>query len=249
MEKTLILNWKHHWVEEWKLYLPLLRDFPWIQISPPIPILGLLAMHGNPRQLIAPYMSCDPLGPFTGACGPEYLKNLQVSTVILGHSEQRVYTSSEQMAHKIRYAQDCGLKIILCVGESQMDRYKEELFAQIQSILPMSNTNLAIAYEPKWAIGTGKPCSPEHCLQVLKFLKSQTSTDPKIDFYYGGSIDCENAKSFLRIKELRGLLVGSLSLKWQSVKQLIETIERFKKEKLVKKALRIWKCSANCVMK
>jgi len=184
-----------------------------------------MALHGAPQQLISPVMTCDRLGAMTGACGPEYLQKLHVPTVLLGHSEQRLYISSEQISHQLAFALSHGMKVILCVGESNVETYQEEIFTQIQPLISRPSSQVAIAYEPKWAIGSGKACSIAYCDQVLHFLKAQLPQGINWEFYYGGSVSASNAHEFLDMPELQGLLVGTLGLDLEKVENLLASME------------------------
>lgn len=164
-------------------------------------------------------------GSFTGEISASELTNLGVKYVIIGHSERRAMgESNEIISKKIKTAFDSGLVPILCVGESlgehEAGKTKDIIQNQLNSALSnfqssTLNLKLIIAYEPIWAIGSGNPETPESALETIKFIKS--ILDSK--FYilnsrvlYGGSVNPKNIDTFLKYKEIDGVLVGGASL-------------------------------------
>ncbi len=225
MKKNLILNWKHHWVDDWVEYIPLLQSYSGLLIAPPVALIGAFAQLAHPQQVISPYLSLRELGAFTGHCGAEYLKHLQIGAVLLGHSEQRAELSAQYITQQLYAAQKQNLHVILCVGEKNPHTYQKELLEQIVSIQSHPCLSLSIAYEPQWAIGTGHACTPELCHKAITFLKEHISYASNVKFYYGGSVSLENAQDFLELDGIQGLLIGRLSQNKIAVKKLIEVLQ------------------------
>jgi len=208
-------------VEQWALYVPLLKNNDFLFLVPPVPLLGLFAQL-VPHKVLASHLTPHLLGSVTGACGPQYLQKLSVNTVLLGHSEQRVYTSSCALWAQIRASLDYGMHVILCVGESNPLEYQKELFSQLECLIQVPCLQVSIAYEPKWAIGTGQSCSMLHLDRVLDFIKQILPAWNQAKIYYGGSLDRQNIQSFLDRTDLEGLLLGSMSLNVDVITQLMK---------------------------
>ncbi|MCB1114009.1 MAG: triose-phosphate isomerase [Chlamydiia bacterium] len=167
-------------------------------------------------------------GAFTGEVSGEMLLDAGAKFVILGHSERRGYynETDEFINRKVHRALKDGLEIILCVGESNEDhsegRIKEKLEAQLlgslEGVKPEDFEYIAIAYEPVWAIGTGKPATSEEVSEESKIIRGiiadkwgKTVAD-ELTLLYGGSVNDENAQNYLSKKNIDGLLIGSASL-------------------------------------
>ncbi|CAK9210695.1 unnamed protein product [Sphagnum troendelagicum] len=173
-------------------------------------------------------------GAFTGEISAEMLKNLGVPWVILGHSERRtlMHETDQVVAEKVEYALSQGLKVCLCVGESLKERECNEtaqvVSRQVQAVAARVGcwANVVIAYEPIWAIGTGKVASPEQAQEVHYNLRKwidchigcQVAQDIRI--IYGGSVTAANCKQIGGQPDVDGFLVGGASLKEEFIEIL-----------------------------
>jgi len=137
-------------------------------------------------------------GPFTGEISPTMLKKSGVEYVILGHSERRKYLkeTDEMINKKVKAVLSAGLKPVLCIAE----------LTQLKKSLKGISEKVIIAYEPIFAIGTGKPCSIEKAGKMRKMINQKM-------VLYGGSVNSENAQDYIKKAGFQGLLVGSASLK------------------------------------
>ncbi len=167
-------------------------------------------------------------GAFTGEISTSMLQEVGVNYVILGHSERRsIYNeSSSLVAHKVKTALDAGLKPILCIGESEDERVAEQtetvLAAQLQPVIDEIGierfTDVVIAYEPVWAIGTGKTASPEMAQATHQFIrefiaKVDENVAVKLPLLYGGSVNATNCEELFAQADIDGGLIGGASLK------------------------------------
>ncbi|XP_076274333.1 triose phosphate isomerase [Rhynchophorus ferrugineus] len=166
-------------------------------------------------------------GAFTGETSPAMLKDLGVNWVILGHSERRQIfgESDELIAEKVAFALSNGLKVIACIGETLQEREAGQteavVFRQTQAIADKIQdwSNVVIAYEPVWAIGTGKTASPQQAQDVHKALRDWFSKNISaevanaIRIQYGGSVTGANCKELGSQPDIDGFLVGGASLK------------------------------------
>jgi triosephosphate isomerase len=168
-------------------------------------------------------------GPHTGFINAKMLKNVGANYVIIGHSENREKGETDKIINqKIRSAIRSKLKVIFCIGETlkqkRNGKTKSVLQKQIKFGLDKVNkkTNLFIAYEPVWSIGTGKIPKMKDLKQTVKFIKNQFKFKiPKI--LYGGSVNPQNIKDLREIKELDGFLIGGAS---QNPKKFIDIVKK-----------------------
>lgn len=167
-------------------------------------------------------------GAFTGEVSTDMLKDLSVNYVIVGHSERRaIYKeTSTQVAHKVKKAIDAGMTPILCIGESEAERNAMQtetvLASQLQPVIDevgiATFEKIIVAYEPVWAIGTGKTASPEMAQETHKFIRgflaqSNELVAGKIPLLYGGSVNASNSNELFAQADIDGGLIGGASLK------------------------------------
>jgi len=177
----------------------------------------------------------EDLGAYTGEISSLMLKNIGVDYVILGHSERRkLGETNEIIAKKVQAALKNNLIPILCVGETKEELSEREKIIQEQLKFVFSQissqTKIIIAYEPRWAIGTGDFCDPQVAEEVQgsikNFLKNQFGfSDIKV--LYGGSVDSQNIKLFLSQNNIDGALVGGASLKKEEFAKILEIANSF----------------------
>lgn len=173
-------------------------------------------------------------GAYTSEVGPKMLRSLGVKYVILGHSERRKFAkeTDAMINKKIALAARDGLKVILCVGESLSVRDRgaavakkfvgQQLAKDLKGVRVKAG-DLYIAYEPIWAIGTGRSDAPADAREMAVFIKSSVKKAKHIPpkFLYGGSVNSGNAGSYVRLKEVDGALVGGASLKAAEFQKII----------------------------
>ena len=174
-------------------------------------------------------------GAYTGEVSAQMLKCINTEYVIIGHSERRKYfaETDEIVNKKVHKAIENGLKPIICVGETLEEREQgkaiEKITSQISEALKgltkENLENIIIAYEPMWAIGTGKTATKEDANEAIKAIRSkineQFGTDD-ITILYGGSVKPENANELFQMSDIDGALVGGASLKASSFKAIID---------------------------
>ena len=175
-------------------------------------------------------------GAYTGQVSAGMLKEAKCEYVILGHSERRQYQneSDELIARKAIAAHDHDLITIICVGETEEEREagkeKDVVAAQLKGAVPDCTTaqNTIIAYEPVWAIGTGKTASADDVKEMHAFihqeLKDRFKDGADIAILYGGSVKPGNAQELLNIEHVDGALVGGASLKADQFLGIIDAI-------------------------
>ena len=179
-------------------------------------------------------------GAFTGEISPQMLKNLGCQYVIIGHSERRRYfnETSESINKKIKASIKARLKVIFCVGETDEQRKRGKtskvLRFQIKrglaGITEEEIKNVVIAYEPVWAIGTGKPCVVEEagkrrfCIKKIIARFYNDSVAKKLVLLYGGSVNSKNAALYTKEGKFQGLLVGGASLKPKEFVQIVKNV-------------------------
>ena len=168
-------------------------------------------------------------GPYTGSVNSRMLKNIGAHFVIIGHSENREKGENDELINlKIKSAVEAKLKVIFCIGESSSDRKRKKtesiLSKQIKVGLEgiKNKSNIFIAYEPVWAIGTGIIPNPRDLFKTVEFIKSKFKDKiPKV--LYGGSVNPQNIKDLKIIKNIDGFLIGGAS---QNVKKFIDIVKK-----------------------
>jgi triosephosphate isomerase (TIM) len=200
-----------------------------IGICPPFTALDVCvrALDGTGVKVYGQTMHSEDTGAFTGEVSSAMLTELGVQGVVLGHSERRQYNGETDRAlqEKVPAALAAGLEPILCVGESEEERDRglteRKLRTQVKEALERVEddrlTDVVIAYEPIWAIGTGKVATPEIAQEAIAFIRAlvgDRSTDAavRIRILYGGSVKPDNAAEILEQPDVDGALVGGASL-------------------------------------
>jgi len=164
-------------------------------------------------------------GAFTGEIGVEQLDEFGIKTILIGHSERREYMAEtqEKVAQKFTFFQEQGFEIIYCIGEPLAIREKgfesvmQYLLAQFEGI-DITYEKLTVAYEPIWAIGTGRSATVEEISTTHRALKKAINNKPLL---YGGSAKPANIKEITSIAGVDGVLVGSASLDADSFSQMV----------------------------
>ncbi len=173
-------------------------------------------------------MYSEEEGAFTGETSPLMLKELGCQYVIIGHSERRQYfgETNQSVNKKLKLALKHGLKPIFCVGETleQREAGKTQQVVETQIKeglynLQATSYNLVIAYEPVWAIGTGKTAAPEQAQEVHAQIRALATSETSI--LYGGSVKPANISQLMAQKDINGALVGGASLDVESFIQII----------------------------
>ena len=204
--------------------------------------------EGSNCSLGAQNMHPADAGAYTGEVSSEMLRNLFVSYVILGHSERRQYFGETDafVNEKVHAALRNNLKPILCVGESLEERdagqmievVKRQLLEGVSGVSEDQLDSLVVAYEPIWAIGTGRTASPEQAQEVHAALRAilaeQFSSEAasRVRILYGGSMKPENADSLLAQKDIDGGLIGGASLDVRPFVKLVEAAQAITERQL-----------------
>jgi triosephosphate isomerase (TIM) len=205
-----------------------------VMVAPPFTSIPAAAdvIKGTGILLGAQNMSDEEAGAHTGEVSPLMLKDLGVDAVILGHSERRlIYGENDSFINrKVKLALKHGFEVILCVGETLEEResgkvetvVEEQLTGGLSEISEESLASITIAYEPVWAIGTGKTATPEDADNVHAFIRKiinklySSSAAEEIIIQYGGSVKPENSAELMAKENIDGALVGGASLKVDS---------------------------------
>lgn len=251
VEPIVAGNWKMHTRIEEAVALAseieaAIDDYSGVQVlvCPPSISLGQVAraLDGSPIQVGAQHMHWEREGAFTGEISPRMLAEL-CSYVIVGHSERRQYFGETDVSANLRVkaALEHNLIPILCVGETLHENEAgqtgevvgRQVRAGLEGIPPVSVAELVLAYEPVWAIGTGKAATPEDVLRVvehtirpaLAFLFDDDLAS-SVPVLYGGSVNPDNAGEFFDVQGIDGALVGGASLKADSFAGIVRAAQR-----------------------
>ncbi|MGM8366110.1 triose-phosphate isomerase [Virgibacillus sp. W0181] len=209
-------------------------------VCAPFPYLSNMVQiaENSGIKVAAQTMHEEASGAFTGEVSPIMLRDIGVSHVIIGHSERREYfnETDETVNKKVIAAFDHGLAPIVCVGETLAQREANDTNKVVghqveQALRGLSRDQVGktiIAYEPIWAIGTGKTASSEQANEVCAFIRETVArlttdeTAEKVVIQYGGSVKPGNIKELLTQRDIDGALVGGASLEASSFLQLVE---------------------------
>jgi len=193
-------------------------------LCPPFGSLGAGVASGH--TIFAQNVHWADVGAFTGEVSTKILLELGVQGAIVGHSERRQYfgETDETVGMRTEHALEAGLRVIACVGESEQERERGETQDVLRRQVGVLNAheNLVVAYEPVWAIGTGKTATPEIAQEAHAFIKSLLD----VPVLYGGSVKPENAEALLAQGHVDGALVGGASLEVESFTAICETAAR-----------------------
>ncbi|NOY78880.1 MAG: triose-phosphate isomerase [Calditrichaeota bacterium] len=216
-----------------------------VVVCPPFPFLAPVAdmLKGTRIGLGAQNMYFEEKGAYTGEVSAPMLLSTGTRYVIIGHSERRKYfgETSEIVNKKVKKAIVSKLTPIMCVGETLEQREKGETESIITSqvieglfeLLAADVKKMIIAYEPIWAIGTGRTASPEQAVDVHRLIRSivakkfGSETAEQVRIQYGGSVKPDNAESLLGQPDIDGALVGGASLKADSFEAIVRAGELF----------------------
>ena len=208
-------------------------------VAPPFTALSAVvtAARGSAVAVAAQNMHFEKEGAYTGEVSPVMLRDLGVTHVILGHSERRQLfaETDEGVARKTKIALDHGLTPISCVGETlaerEAGRTMEVVGRQVDAILgalaPEEAGRIVIAYEPVWAIGTGRVATPEQAQEVHAFIRQRIAAKHRQDaaavlrVLYGGSVKPDNVRGIMALPDVDGALVGGASLSADSFLKLV----------------------------
>jgi triosephosphate isomerase len=210
-----------------------------VAVAPPFTALYAIRkeLEGSSIHLAAQNLYWEEKGAFTGEVSPLMLKEVGCDYVIIGHSERRQFfgETDETVNRRIKAALAQGLKVIFCIGETLREREEGKTFSVIERQLEgglkglgdQEMTNMAIAYEPVWAIGTGKTATPEQAEEVHRFIRGKIEklysreVSEEIRVQYGGSVTPENVKGLMNQPNIDGALVGGASLKAESFSKIV----------------------------
>jgi triosephosphate isomerase len=231
----LAANWKmHKTIEEAEAYLgqflpKVSKDGPEVVICPSFLALKTAVEHcaQSRVKVAAQNMHEEEAGAFTGEISAPMLREVGVDGVILGHSERRQYfnETDEALARKVPAALAAGLEPILCVGETEQQRDADDTHAVLshQVLIDLAEVDSAqldrvvIAYEPVWAIGTGRTPTAEQAQETIQFIRNlirarEEGAAERIRIVYGGSVKPDNAAELMSQPDIDGALVGGASL-------------------------------------
>jgi triosephosphate isomerase len=248
-KKIVAANWKmnmtqreaERFIDSLVLELEDVRDVD-VVIIPPFTILSkvaeLLEKKAQSIKVGAQNMYWERNGAFTGEISAAMLRDLFIHYVVLGHSERRTLfgETDEIVNRKVRAALDASLKPIVCIGETleQRDKGNVQKILSIQlqgSLKGLSDKELqetVLAYEPVWAIGTGRNATPEQAQEAHAFIRrivremSDEVTADRIRIQYGGSVKPENARDLMTQPNIDGALVGGASLDPRSFAEIVK---------------------------
>lgn len=205
-----------------------------IVLCPPFTVLSSVreVIEDSSIKLGAQNMYWEVRGAYTGEISPMMLKDIGCNYVILGHSERRLYfrETNETVNKKARIAFSTGLIPIVCVGETLPQREKGEILTVIEEqvktglsgLTREEGKGLVVAYEPVWAIGTGKTATPEEVEEVQRFIRKLLGqmfgeeNAQAIRILYGGSINPDNISALMSCENVDGGLIGGASLNVES---------------------------------
>ena len=190
---------------------------------------ALLTVQGTNIKIGAQNMHFEEKGAYTGEISAKMLKSINVEYVIIGHSERRQYfnETDETVNKKIKAAFENGLKPIVCVGETleqrdegtTIDIITNQTKLALEGLTDEQVANTIIAYEPIWAIGTGKTATKEDAQKAIKSIRDKIcqiygqNVSNRVIIQYGGSVKSSNAKELFEMSDIDGGLVGGASLK------------------------------------
>ena len=201
---------------------------------------ALLTAQNTNIKIGAQNMHWKEKGAYTGEISGQMLKSIGVEYVIIGHSERRQYfaETDETVNLKVKSALENNLKPIICVGETLEQREHGETEKIIESQIKLALKDLTkeqiraiiIAYEPVWAIGTGKTATPEEANNVIKYIRKQIKelyNDEIVEniiIQYGGSVKASNAEELFNMSDIDGALVGGASLNCKEFSELVNKV-------------------------
>jgi triosephosphate isomerase (TIM) len=237
-------NWKmHKTAREAEQYiqglLPRVSALEGVQLAICAPYTDLEALiesaRGSRVEVFAQNMHEAPEGPYTGEVSAPMLTEVGVHGVVLGHSERRAYfgESDQALALKLPAALEAQLTPILCVGESEEERdagdterrLRHQVAEGLERVPAARLAEVVIAYEPIWAIGTGRVASPEQAQEAIAFIRALLATRDEaaaaeVRILYGGSVAPANAADLFAPPDIDGALVGGASLEVESFAQI-----------------------------
>lgn len=216
-----------------------------VAIAPPVMYLGEAetALLGSKINLGAQNVDVNVSGAFTGDISTEMLKDFGAKYIIIGHSERRIYhkESDEFIAEKFAVLKSAGLVPVLCIGETEAENEAGQTEAVCAKQLDAVLTRLGaeafngavIAYEPVWAIGTGKSATPAQAQAVHAFIRGHIAKQDKavaeqVIIQYGGSVNDSNAAELFTQPDIDGALVGGASLKADAFAVIVKAAEKAK---------------------
>jgi len=245
----IVANWKMNktvpecvdFVQEFRQLLAGDPDVD-VVLSPSFTALAPVAraLEGSRVGLAAQNMHWEDAGAFTGEISPIQLRDLGCRYVIIGHSERRQYfgESDGEISRKVSAAFQEGVIPVLCVGETLGERDYGKTFEVIErqlrggtdGIVLETRTELVVAYEPVWAIGTGKTASPQEAQEVHHFIRGLLANlfgaevSLSVRVIYGGSVKPENMADLMEMADIDGALVGGASLEPESFAEIIKSV-------------------------
>ena len=236
-KKVIAGNWKMYKTQAEAAeflagFMPHLEDTPDDrEVVLCVPFTDLVALsqslHGSSIRLGAQNVHWETSGAYTGEIAAPMLTELGVRYVTIGHSERRQYfgETNETVNLRLKAAQKAGLTPILCVGESRQQREAGEtetfICEQLKAgLVDVDQSNLVIAYEPIWAIGTGDTCEAKEANRVIGLIRSQLN-NPDVPIQYGGSVKPDNIDEIMAQPEIDGALVGGASLQPVSFARIV----------------------------
>jgi triosephosphate isomerase (TIM) len=239
-------NWKmHKTVAEAEAYiqtlLPRVSSVDGVDVCICVPYTALQAMvdsaRGSRVEVYAQNMHQAPEGPYTGEISAPMLTELAVHGVVLGHSERRaLYAETDRaLAQKVPAALEAQLIPILCVGETEQERdaeqtdrkLRQQIKDDLASVPEARLADVVIAYEPIWAIGTGRVATPDQAQQAISFIRAlvgdrDADAATRVRILYGGSVTPDNASELLSLPDVDGALVGGASLDAESFARIVD---------------------------
>ena len=196
------------------------------------------ALNDSGVRLAAQNMYCEDEGAFTGEISPVMLEELGVTYCIIGHSERRSYFGEDDalINRKIHRSLGSSIQPILCVGESlaqreegvEMEFVENQLRADLKDVEERDVPQITIAYEPIWAIGTGKTATPAQAQEMCSHIRGviarlySAETAGRVTIQYGGSVKPANIKELMGMEDIDGALVGGASLDPQSFIKIVD---------------------------
>lgn len=222
MEKMIVVNQKMYLntLEDVHFFQDKLKDYKDKFVVIPSDVYIPFYIRNNfitGAQNISDEIDC----PHTGETSPESLKDLNVKYVLIGHAEirEKYIEENKKIKKKIDNALKQNLKVILCVGERKKNKL-EIIDKQLDGIIP--NDNIIISYEPVWAIGSYETPSNNDIIKIISRIKSKGHKK----IFYGGSVNEKNIEILNQIENLDGFLIGSCTLKPDSIIKMIEVVSK-----------------------